>query len=432
MIDFQRVWNYYSRESILRAIVEVAKNREVVSVFRDGRFGKRPDVLQYPQDIIHAVAEGTVSFHGSVERWNQPMQLDVGLTKQNLDQMRSGWDIFIDPDVDDFEIAKVTAKQIIEAFRDHEITSVSVKFTGGDSFHIGVPFESLPEKINLNPTSAQYPEILQKVIQYLKWYMKDQLREEILATASPAEIAQKIKKPVEHVLSEDKFDPFKVVSMDVFSSRHLFRLPYSLHEKTMLVSLPIRAESIDRFEKENALPEKVKVEEKFLIPKNISHEAEALIIEALDWASKNLKELEKEIEKPVVIRKMKYIPEDYFPPCIQFILQGVQDGRKRSVFILVNFLRNMGWSLEKIEERLLLWNEKNYPPLRTNYIRTQLRWHFRQERNLLPPNCENENFYKQMGLYDICQKAHQHQGIKNPVNFPFRKMSRELYKRKRK
>src|SRR3989338_5199765 len=180
MIDFQRVWNYYSRESILRAIVEVAKNREVVSVFRDGRFGKRPDVLQYPQDIIHAVAEGTVSFHGSVERWNQPMQLDVGLTKQNLDQMRSGWDIFIDPDVDDFEIAKVTAKQIIEAFRDHEITSVSVKFTGGDSFHIGVPFESLPEKINLNPTSAQYPEILQKVIQYLKWYMKDQLREEIL------------------------------------------------------------------------------------------------------------------------------------------------------------------------------------------------------------------------------------------------------------
>ncbi|MFH0711047.1 MAG: hypothetical protein V1944_00550 [Candidatus Aenigmatarchaeota archaeon] len=430
-IDFQRVWNYYSRESILKAIVEAAKNREVACIFRDGRFGKRPDVIQYPQDIVHAVAEGAVSFHGSVEKWHQPMQLDVGMSKQSLDQLRSGWDILVDPDVDDFQIAKVVTKQIIDVFKDHGITSVSVKYTGGDSFHIGVPFESLPEKINLNPTSSQYPEILQKIVEYLKWYMKDELREEILATASPAEIAEKIKKPVEYVISEEKFDPFKVVALDVFSSRHLFRLPYSLYEKSLLVSLPIRPESIDRFEKEHALPEKVKVEEKFLIPKTNANEAEALIIEALDWASKNLKELEEEIQKPVVVRKMKYIPEEYFPPCIQHILQGVADGRKRSVFILVNFLRNMGWSLDKVEERLLLWNEKNYPPLRTNYIRTQLRWHFRQERNLLPPNCDNENFYKQMGLYDICQKAHQHMGIKNPVNYPFRKMGREMKRRRK-
>jgi len=67
-IEFQRVWNYYSRESILKAIVEVAKDREVVSVFRDGRFGKRPNILQYPQDVVQEVAEGTIAFHGSLER----------------------------------------------------------------------------------------------------------------------------------------------------------------------------------------------------------------------------------------------------------------------------------------------------------------------------------------------------------------------------
>lgn len=88
-VDFQKLWNYYSRESILKAIAEVAKDREVVSVFRDGRFGKRPDVIQYPQDVIQAVANGTVAFHGSVERWQQPMKLDVGMTKTDLDKLKN-------------------------------------------------------------------------------------------------------------------------------------------------------------------------------------------------------------------------------------------------------------------------------------------------------------------------------------------------------
>lgn len=192
MADMQKVWNYYSRESILKAIVEVAKNREVVSVYRDGKFGKRPDVIQYPQDILQAIAEGAVSFHGSVERWQQPMSLDVGLKKTDLDRLRIGWDIFIDPDVDDFEIAKVVVKQIIEALKDHGINSYSIKFSGGKSFHLAIPFESMPENINMQPTSVQYPDILQKIINYLKWYIRDQLKEEILSTSPPAELSKKL------------------------------------------------------------------------------------------------------------------------------------------------------------------------------------------------------------------------------------------------
>ena len=38
-VDFTRVWNWYSRESVQKAILEVAKNREVVSVFKEGNFG---------------------------------------------------------------------------------------------------------------------------------------------------------------------------------------------------------------------------------------------------------------------------------------------------------------------------------------------------------------------------------------------------------
>jgi len=167
MINFQSVWNYYSRESILKAIVEVAKDREVVSVFRDGRFGKRPNILQYPQDVVQEVAEGTIAFHGSLERWYQPMKLDVGMTRPDLDKLRYAWDVFIDIDVKDFDIAKIAAVQIIEALRDHGVQSHAVKFTGGSSFHIGIPFESIPQKINMLATSQQYPEMLQKIIYFL-------------------------------------------------------------------------------------------------------------------------------------------------------------------------------------------------------------------------------------------------------------------------
>jgi hypothetical protein len=433
MVDFQKIWNYYSRESILKALVEAGKDREVVSVYSDGRFGKRPDLVQYPQDILQAVAEGTVAFHGSVERWQQPMKLDVGMNKPDLDRMRCAWDVFIDIDVDDFELAKIAAKQIIEALKDHGVRSFSIKFTGGSSFHLGIPFEALPEKINMLPTSTQYPELLQKIIEYVKWYVKDQLREEIVALLSPTDISQRIGKSLSEISGENGIEPFKIISMDIFGSRHLFRLPYSLHENTVLVSLPIKHENIDRFEKEQALPEKVKVEEKFLAPKIILHDAEALVVEASDWSAKYKAEVKEEVPRPARTRTMAVVPEQYFPPCIQLIGKGLADGRKRSVFVMINFLRNMGWDLEKLEKKMGEWNEKNYPALRTNYLRTQLRWHLRQERNLLPPNCDNQNFYAAIGVCqpdETCRGGSDKITIKNPVNYPFRKMKRSMKKLK--
>jgi len=421
-MNFQRVWLWYSRESVQKALIEVSKNREVVSVFSDNSFGKRPDVLQYSADILQAVAEGTVSFHGSVERWNNPMQLDVNMSKQALDNLRIGWDVLIDPDVKDFEIAKLATKQIVEALKDHGVKSFSLKFSGGKGFHIIVPYEALPEKINLQPTSSLYPEVLQKIIEYIKWYIREDLKSELLNLDSINNISQRVGKPVKDITSEGELDPFKVVSMDVFGSRHLFRLPYSLHEKNFLVSLPIKPERIDSFKREDAEPERVRVEEKFIKPAE-THDAEGLVIEALDWASKYMVEKKEELPKPKVFKPTKPVPETFFPPCIKKILNGVTDGRKRSVFILVNFLRSMNWDLERIEKTMFEWNEKNSPPLRTNYLRSQLRWHFRQERGLLPPSCDHENFYSSMG---VCEPDETCKGIKNPVNYPFKKLKKKV------
>ncbi len=417
------VWDWYSKSSVQKALIEVAKNREVVSVFKDGSFGKRPDMIQYPSDIIQAVSSGTVAFHGSVERWSQPMKLDVGMTKNDLDSLRDGWDIIIDPDVKDFEIAKIVTKKIMEALKDHGVRNHSLKFTGGKGFHIGVGFESLPKKVNFESVNILYPSLLQKVIEFIKSYIEPQLKEELLRLDPPENLAKRIGKTVDEIMIKDEIAPYKIISMDIFSSRHLFRLPYSLHESSMLVSMPIKAENLERFEKQMASPEKAKVEEKFLIPK-AENDAELLVVEALDWATKYKEEIKEELPRLNQLRKIRFVPETYFPPCIKKMLEGMADGKKRGMFVLINFLRNMGWDSEKIEQKIMEWNGKNYPNLTANYVRSQLRWHFRQgERMLAPPNCENENFYKSMGLHDLCKDLHA-QGIKNPVSYPIRKMTK--------
>jgi len=425
-MDFQKIWNYYSRESVQRALLEIAQNREVVQVFEEGTFGKRPDLIQYPSDIVQGIAQGAVSFHGSLERWSQPMKLEVSLSKAEFDSLRVGWDILIDPDVSDFEIAKITTLQIIEALKDHGLHNFSLKYSGGKGFHVGIPFESLPEKINFQATRFLFPELLQKVIEYTKWYVKENLKDELLRFDSPVNIAQRVGKKLAEITSPDGLEPFRVVSMDVFSHRHLFRLPYSLHEKSLLVSTPVDKKDLEGFEKSDAQPEKIKVEEKFLIPRVKVRDAEGLVIEAMDWASKNQVDIKEKPPFKVRFAKTSPIPEQFFPPCIQRILTGIPDGRKRSVFIMINFLKNVGWDAEKIEKRIMEWNEKNNPPLRANYLRSQLRWHFRQDKNLLPPNCENQNFYRAMGIDVDCLKLHE-EGIKNPVNFAFRKMKQSKH-----
>jgi len=440
MSDLNKIQSYYSRPDVQKAILEVASGREVVSVFKDGRFGSRPNILQYPEDIIQSVKTGTVSFHGSVERWMQPMKLDPGMTKVQLDRLRSGWDILIDIDVADFEIAKTAAEYVIKALKEHGISSMSMKFTGGKSFHIGVPFEAMPKKIDMKPTEMLYPEAMEKIMEYIKWYTTEPLRDALLELATPTELAERVGKPLSDIVGDEGIEPFKIINMDIFGSRHMFRLPYSLHEKSLLVSLPIGPEQLSGFKKEDAAPEKIKVAEVFL-RRDISREdARALVVEAFDWATKYMKEKPEALPKPEKKQMIKKIAETDFPPCIQSIYKGVADGRKRSVFVLINFLHNMGWNTEEVEKRLAEWNENNYPPLRANYIRSQLRWYIQQGRNLLPPNCDNENFYCSFNVCkpdSLCiagtkinpQEALQPCSpgitIKNPVNYAFRKMRRE-------
>ena len=426
MKNFSTVWRYYSREDVQQALLEVAKNREVVGVYANGNFDKRPNVLIYPEDIIQMVKKGVVSFHGSVERWSNPMALESGMLKQEMDKLRIGWDLIIDPDCPDFEIAKLTVKIIIQALEDHGIKNYSLKYTGGKSFHVGLPFESFPTKVNNKKTETLYPELPKSIIEYLKDYVREQLKEELLTLDTALAIAERVGKPITDITDENGLDPFKVVQIDsmIASPRHMFRLPYALHEKSLLVSVPIEVSQLDKLKKGYGNPLRVKVKTKFLTYKPELKEARSLVIEALDWTERHRVE-EERVPYTTPRRRIRTVPKKYFPPCILKILQGLSDGRKRSVFILINFLRNMGWDWDKVEEELREWNTRNKPPLPNNYVKGQLRWHRRQKKNLLPPNCDNENFYVSIGVCRpdaVCKAETDEITIKNPVNYPFRKM----------
>ena len=225
----------------------------------------------------------------------------------------------------------------------------------------------------------------------------------------------------------------KLIEADLIlvAPRHLFRMPYSLHEKTALSSVVIDKDEIRNFDIKLARPLKLQI--KSFYPESKEEEAKELILQALDWSEQNKRKeksakntlnnfeqnIPQENTKPSEFKKI-VIPnpsEDIFPPCIKILLKGVkQDGRKRALFILINFFKSFGLSDNELEKRIYEWNEKSYQPLKTGYIQGQLIW-FKRNSPMLPPNCDKPS-YKDLG---ICQPDELCRVIKNPVNYAVKK-----------
>ena len=410
------ILRYYSNPLIQEKMLSIAKNREVVVSVEDGSYLKRPDVLLYPKDIEERVKKGAVAFHCSVERWLQPMQLSTNLRQEEIENLREGFDFLIDIDSKSkLEHAAAAARVIYNFLKDLGIRP-TVKFSGSRGFHIAIASNAFPEKINFKETRKSYPEIPQALAEYVSEKVKDQILEELIALEGG------VASLISTVNSVSELSPYEFIDLEKnWGNRHLFRMPYSLHPKYWLVSLPIKFEDLKDFKKEMARPENVKNEVDFLV--NKEGEASELLLKALDWKAKQ----PKEIIKPTLIRRKsdKPVPEEYFPPCIKLILNGLEDGKKRSLFTLLAFLRAMNWKQEDIEKRIREWNMKNPQPLNERSIKTQLKWHFRQNRELVSANCTSELFYDNIGVCkpdEICELKR----IKNPVNYPFKLLKRRV------
>lgn len=420
---------YYSRKDVLKEMLSLAKDREVQVWFGDMR-GRRPDIVNFEGDILDMVKKGMTSFHVSVERWSDALSLKPGMLKRNLDTLRCGWDLLLDLDSKWVESSYHTAVLLIDALNFHDVKSYGVKFSGNHGFHLVVPFEAFPDEVNSINIKNHFPDGLRVIANYLKYMIKDHLAAKLLEKDIEF-IAAQVGKPKEELMVDGKFDPYTVVDIDsvLISSRHMFRGSYSLNEKSGLVSVPL--ENIKDFKletyKEDFKPSNVKVGAKFL-KRAVKGEASKLVVQAFDWNSKSGRVMIKEKEKKKANFEIPQveIDEKFFPPCIVSLFSGVKDdGRKRSVFVLVNFLRSVGWSWERVEEKLLDINGKSYEPLPEGYIRTQINWSKRGNKNILPPNCGNKAYYGSMG---ICSRNCK---VKNPVNYVFRMLKMQKKKRKK-
>ena len=218
-------------------------------------------------------------------------------------------------------------------------------------------------------------------------------------------------------LHEDQIGGFDLV---LVASRHLFRMPYSLHEKTSLASIVLKKEEIEKFSPRDANPLTVKIRE--FLPENEEGEARSLLEEAINWKKKK-EEMDEEANKKAFagyktseIQNKEFAPidtskitDDMYPPAIKKLLKGLKDGKKRGLFILITFFRSLGYAPDIINEKIRNWNKLNEPPLKEGYLRGQIEWHLKQKKKILPPNYENPGFYKDLGLIDGKQKT------KNPL-----------------
>lgn len=504
MLELHQTLSYYKRKEVQKLLLMYAQDKEIAVRYNES-FGKRPDTLMYENDILESAKKGATSFHCSEELWKNPLQINPGLKKNGIDDLRKGWDLILDIDCPYWTFSKLAAYVFIKALKDHGIQSVTVKFSGSKGFHIAVPFEAFPKKQyyidgKYYDVKDLFPEGPRKIAAYLVEYVDKNLiivdeekivfgkvsvpisklesetgtkKEDMIVTKCnkcdslikemQSEKIQYICPNCEHSLEDiDKpfmqcpkckkimekhpikknlcrcgansvrkeFDLSKIVAVDtiLISSRHLYRMPYSLHEKTGLVSVPFDIKHILKFEKTEAGPSKFKMY-KFLERDSCKpREAEQLFQKAFDFniesqkKEKMNKELRNENRKKYsdVEENAQAIPEEYFPPCIQYISKGLEDGKKRALLILINFLSSCNWPHERIEEYIMKWNERNSPDkLRETYIKGQLRYHKSQKEKLLPPNCNNKGY---MIDTQFCHPDEFCKRIKNPAQYASRKL----------
>jgi len=494
--------SYYSRQDIRKNMLKFAKNREVVPRYFEG-FGKRPDTFHFDSDILELAKKGATSFHGSEEIWEDPLEINTGMSEKELNEIREGWDLLIDIDSKYFDYSKIFAEVLVDVLRKHGVKNFRLKFSGSKGWHLIVPWKAFPKKLSDKNTKDMFPEWPRLICKYLSEKVSYELKERVLdlnigenqeqrekhletycvkcngtavktkkvylkcpncrssSETTEETIKRKRKLRCPSCLKEmniEKKEPLclcrncginsdtnsekfkeRVKTQDIdadiilVSPRHLFRMPYSLHEKTSLASVVVHPDKIKNFNLKDAHPLKIGTPEDFL-PECEEGEATNLLVKAIEnQPLKPVTEINtisefkpsKKTGKDFQKIKIPKVTEDLYPPVIKIILKGMKnDGRKRALFILLSYLRSMEIEQKEIDKIVQKWNEKNAEPLKLGYIKSQLNWYAKKEPKL-PPNYDKP-YYKEIGI----QPTNSEIKAKNPVSYSVRVFLGKSYDRK--
>ena len=310
--------------------------------------------------------------------------------------------------------------------------------SGNKGFHIAVPFEAFPTEINGTDKKLLFPEVARVVAAYIKDHIEDEMAKQILQSVGgdyqkikertgveESKLIYYTKGPMGGRIAKLNVDSFIEIDTILIASRHLYRMPYSLHEKSGLMSLPIPNNQVMNFKKPMADPSKFMAPLATFLDRTCPNGPSAtnLVRQAYDYQTKakekerfhNLSEsLKEKKEKDFQdIEITSALTEEFFPPCIKLLLNGIEDGKKRAIFVLINFLGKLGWTKLAMKKFLMDWNKKNPEPLREGYILGQLA-HFNPKDTKMPPNCNNDGYYPAL---QVCKPDQLCKHINNPVNY---------------
>jgi hypothetical protein len=360
------------------------------------------------------VKRGATSFHCSEEIWSDPLKIVTGMQEKQLNEIRIGWDLLIDIDSKYIDYSKVMAKIIINFLKFHGVKNVGIKFSGSKGFHLIIPWKAFPKQFQEVNSSDKFPEFPRIITKYIMEKTKNQLVEQISALERPSKYVKDYRASKE-----------VMPDLILVSPRHLFRMPYSLHEKTALASIVLTEQELEEFDLNKADPLKLPIEKiRNFTPNSREGEASELLMQALDWwrencpdesnnlnSSSNSTNLKKEFS-PI---KLTNLSDSNFPPCVKNILKGIGDGKKRAIFVLINLFRSIGMDRVELEQRIYEWNKKNEVPLKEGYIKSQLSWSYRKNP-ILPQNCKE--FYQGIA---VCVPDDSCKFVKNPLNYTIKK-----------
>ena len=459
-LDKKQIFKYYSRLDIQEKILEISKDREVAFYF-NGFFSKRPQVIEYLNDLKSQVNKGVLSFHISEERWTNPMLLKNSNSKEEVSKNRSGWDLIFDIDGCDFEISKIATMCILKYLEKIGVYNSSVKFSGNKGFHIGIPFESFSNKVlGQEERRVMFPNIPRQIAKLMVLKIDNPLSKLILKKYETIEnISKKYNIDLNDFFNDNKtklkdfwWDNIIEIDTVFLAHRHLFRAPYSINEKSGLVSIPINKNNILKFSKEeakieNVSPEKYNDFEFLKYNKEYKKDGDKLIelVEKnhFELDDKSISFMEKNKNAENIFRKNKRtisIYENYnsetfeinekidycdFPKTIKFLLEkkDIFDGRKRALFIILSFLFSINYSKESIENISKEWNSKLENPLKLNYLIPQINWFENLEKKISPPNFDNISYYKSIGIDEkiILEDINKFlpRKVKNPLHYIF-------------
>jgi len=227
------ILEYYGSESksgIKEAIFEYSKYRQTMLVLDTSAFENRKrSVMLRSQDDIPNMARATLSreanpmaprkypaFHGTVKKYRHPNL--AGLREVQM----IGADCVIDIDIKvGYKKAFRAGESVVRLYDKYDIPYF-VKFSGGTGPHIIIPAEALPGDC------GKFDEVSERILQFV---MKK--------TGAPG------------------------IDTSFSSPTHFLRLPYSVHERTGLVSIPLSKEEFYDFKPKMAEIPNVEVVQKF-------------------------------------------------------------------------------------------------------------------------------------------------------------------------